>query len=67
VKEDASSNDSEQSQDSDKPERKTHAKQELIDQLKGRRKEVERLMAKRRADREGITVEVRPYSKQRRI
>lgn len=37
---------------------KTQGKKELIDQLKGRRKEVERLMAKRRADREGITVEV---------
>ena len=36
----------------------TQGKQELLDQLRGRRKEVERLMAKRRAEREGITVAV---------
>ena len=36
----------------------THGKQELLDQLKGRRQEVEKLMAKRRAEREGITVAV---------
>lgn len=37
-----------------------HGKQELLDQLKGRRQEVEKLMAKRRAEREGITVAVSP-------
>ena len=37
----------------------TQGKQELLDQLKGRRQEVEKLMAKRRAEREGITVAVR--------
>ena len=35
-------------------------KQELLAQLKGRRQEVERLMAKRRAEREGISVAVSP-------
>ena len=34
------------------------AKVKLLDQLRERRKEVERLMAKRRAEREGISVEV---------
>ena len=36
----------------------SEAKVKLLDQLRERRKEVERLMAKRRAEREGISVEV---------
>lgn len=40
-------------------DRPTLGKQELLEQLRGRRKEVEHLMAKRRAEREGITVAVR--------
>ena len=45
-------------QDKQEQDGPTQGKKELLDQLRGRRKEVERLMAKRRADREGITVAV---------
>lgn len=38
--------------------KKPDSKTKLLDQLRERRKEVERLMAKRRAEREGISVEV---------